>query len=137
VSAGGRRGRFRWTLLPLLRTCEYAALLWLAALAGPSALPAAFALLAAIVYRHYDLVYRMRLRGGRPAAWVNALSLGWEVRLLGAYVLLVFGALTEGYFAAAVVFGVAFAGESIAAWASEGRGRQPLEYDDEEEDEGL
>ena len=46
---GGRplRDRLRWTVPPALRVAEYAGLLWLAAIAGASAVPAAFALLLA------------------------------------------------------------------------------------------
>jgi Family of unknown function (DUF5941) len=125
-------GSLRWTQLPVLRACEYGALLWLAALAGPSALPAAFALLGVLAYRHYDLIYRMRLGGGMPPAWVNALSLGWEGRLLGAYVLLLAGAMTVGLFVGAGVLAVVFVGESAVA---AGRMRQPLDYEDEEDEE--
>jgi Family of unknown function (DUF5941) len=132
-SGGTQRSRLRWTQLPVLRACEYAALLWLAAIAGPSALPAVFALLAALAFRHYDLIYRMRLRGSAPPAWVNALSLGWEGRLLGAYVLLLVGAVPTGFFVAAGVLAVAFVGESVAGWAASAR-EQPLEYEDEEEE---
>jgi len=125
-------GRLRWTQLPVLRACEYGALLWLAAIAGSSALPAAFALLAVLAYRHYDLVYRMRLGGGVPPAWVNALSLGWEGRLLGAYVLLLAGAVTVGLYVAAGLLAVVLVGESAVA---AGRMRQPLDYEDEEGEE--
>jgi Family of unknown function (DUF5941) len=127
-------GRLRWTQLPILRACEYGALLWLAAIAGTSALPAAFALLAALAFRHYDLIYRMRLGGTVPPAWVNALALGWEGRLLGAYVLLLTGAVTVGFFVAAGVLAAVFVGESALGWVAAGRMRQPLDYEDEEEE---
>jgi hypothetical protein len=129
-------GGLRWALLPVLRLTEYATLLWLAALAGPSSYPAAFALLAALVFRHYDLVYRMRLRGIAPAPWVDALSLGWDGRLVGAYVLLVAGALPDGFYLAAAVLGGAFAGEAVSVWVGAGRrAQQPAELDDEEDEE--
>jgi hypothetical protein len=128
-------GRLRWTQLPVLRACEYGALLWLAALAGPSALPAAFALLAALAFRHYDLIYRVRLAGSAPPSWVSALSLGWEGRLLGAYVLLLTGAVTVGFFVAAGVLAAVFVGESAVSWLAAGRMEQPLDYEDEEDEE--
>jgi hypothetical protein len=132
ASRHARPSRLRWTQLAVLRAAEYGALLWLATLAGPSALPAVFALLAALAYRHYDLIYRMRLGGGAPPAWVNALSLGWEGRLVGAYVLLLAGAVTAGFFVAAGVLAAVFVGESAVA---AGRMRQPLDYEDEEDEE--
>ncbi len=62
------RDRMRWTVPPALRVIEYAGILWVAALAGPSSVPAAFALLAAITFRHYDIVYRIRQRSSDAAA---------------------------------------------------------------------
>jgi Family of unknown function (DUF5941) len=123
-------GRLRWALLPILRLTEYAAVLWLAALAGPSSYPAAFALLAAVAFRHYDLVYRMRLRGSAPAPWVNALSLGWDGRLIGAWLLLAAGALPAGFYVAAAVFGIAFVAEAVSDWVAAG---PPLAYEEDHE----
>ena len=40
-------------------------------MAGGDALPAAFALLRAITYHHYETVYGFRHRGVPPPAWVN------------------------------------------------------------------
>ena len=56
-ASSGRRGaeKIRWAQPPLVRATEYAALIWIAALEGPDAYPAAFALLAALTFRHYDL----------------------------------------------------------------------------------
>src|SRR5439155_4271497 len=56
----------RWTAPPLLRLVEYGGVIWFAALAGSSSLPASFALLAAVAFRHYDLVYRLRYHGVTP-----------------------------------------------------------------------
>ena len=61
------RDQTRWAEPALLRAIEYAGLIWIAALAGESRVPAAFALLAALAFRHYDLVYRLRQRGTAPA----------------------------------------------------------------------
>ena len=129
------RPRSRWAEPPLLRATEYTALIWIAALDGPDTYPAAFALLAALTFRHYDLVYRLRHRGVVPARWVSLLGGGWDGRLAVAAVLLVAGALPAGYFVAAAVLGVAFAGEAIYGWVGIGRVQRPLEYEDEE-DEG-
>ena len=136
ASSGARpRPKIRWAEPPLLRATGYVALTWIAALEGPDAYPAAFALLAALTFRHYDLVYRLRHRGVTPAPWLNALSGGWDGRVVVAFLLLVVGALPAGYFVAAAVLGVAFVGEAAYGWLAVGRVQRPLEYDDEE-DEG-
>jgi hypothetical protein len=120
VSLGGLAadrdtGPLAWTTTALVRAAEYGGLLWLAALAGPRALPAAFALLCALAYRHYDLVYRPRLVSRPPAAWVGTVAGGWEGRLLVALVLVLTGAATAGYWIAAALLAVLFVGESVAA----------------------
>jgi hypothetical protein len=136
ASAGARPvARFRWAEPPLLRATEYTALIWIAAVEGPDVYPAAFALIAALTFRHYDLVYRLRHRGVVPAPWVSALGGGWDGRLVVAFALLALGALPAGYFVAAAVLGAAFAGEAIYGWVGVGRVQRPLEYEDEE-DEG-
>jgi hypothetical protein len=136
ASSGARpRPKIRWAEPPLLRATEYVALTWVAALEGADAYPAAFALLAALTFRHYDLVYRLRHRGVMPAPWVNGLSGGWDGRLVVAFLLLVAGALPAGYFVAAAVLGTAFVAEAAYAWFAVGRVQRPLEYEDEE-DEG-
>jgi hypothetical protein len=136
ASSGARpRARVRWAEPPLLRATEYTALIWIAALEGSDAYPAAFALLAVLTFRHYDLVYRLRHRGVVPARWVSALGGGWDGRVAVAFLLLVAGALPAGYFVAAAALGAAFVGEAIYGWVGVGRVQRPLEYDDEE-DEG-
>jgi hypothetical protein len=136
ISSGSApRARIRWAEPPLMRATEYTALIWFAALEGADAYPAAFALLAVLAFRHYDLVYRLRHRGVVPARWVSALSGGWDLRLVAAYVALVAGALPEAYFVAAGVFGVAFVAEAAYGWLGVGWIERPLEYEDEE-DEG-
>jgi len=119
VSTGARtRVRVSWAEPPLLRATEYTALIWIAALEGADAYPAAFALLAALAFRHYDLVYRR----GRHA-WVNTLAAGWDVRLVVAFGLLVAGALPAGYYAAAAALGAAFVAEAVSSWAAAGDAR--------------
>jgi hypothetical protein len=140
LAAGASSGarplpRMSWSEPPLLRATEYTALIWIAGLEGPDAYPAAFALLAALTFRHYDLVYRLRHRGVVPARWVSALGGGWDGRLVVAVALLVLGALPAGYYVAAAVLGIAFAGEAAYGWLAVGRVQRPLEYEDEE-DEG-
>ena len=135
ASCGGRgRPKAVWGAVPIERLTEYLALIWIASLHGESAYPATYALLGALAFRHYDLVYRLRHRGVTPARWVSALSLGWDGRLVLAFVLLVAGALPGGFYVVAVVFGAAFVGEAVYGWVVVGRVEQPL-GDDEEDDE--
>jgi uncharacterized protein DUF5941 len=129
------REKIRWAEPPLMRAIEYSALIWIAAVSGADAYPAAFALLAALTFRHYDLVYRLRHRGVVPARWVSVLGLGWDGRLILAVVLLVAGALPAGYFVVAAILGVAFVAEAVYGWLAVGLVQRPLEYEDEE-DEG-
>ena len=131
-----RRPKIRWAQPPLVRATEYAALIWIAALEGPDAYPAAFALLAALTFRHYDLSYRLAPprhhagavgerplgRLGRPARRRLRPARGRRAarRLLRR----------------AAVLGAAFVGECAAAWLIHIRDPLPLgPGDDDEEDE--
>jgi uncharacterized protein DUF5941 len=131
--AQAHRGRLRWAVPPLLRLFEYAALLWIGALAGESSQPAAFALLAVLTFRHYDLVYRPRHQGVAPPQWVGDIAGGWDGRLLLGYILLVAGALPAGLFIAAGLFATVFVAESIAGWRRYEPADQHATYDDEED----
>jgi hypothetical protein len=134
-SATWPRESFVWAVPPLVRLGEYAGLLWIATIDGGGSHAAAFALLAALAYRHYDLVYGLRHRAELPPAWLNALAAGWDGRLVIAWVLLAAGALPAGYFVWAALIGVAAVAASVMAWRRFERGRRPAEYDDAE-DEG-
>lgn len=130
----------RWMVPPALRAIEFGGLLWIGAVAGPSSLPAVFALLCAIAYHHYDVVYGQRHRGIEPARWVQAVAGGWDGRLLAAAVLLLAGALPAGFFVAAAVLVVLFVGESVVEWRRVGPAPPPGDEDgafaDEEEEAG-
>jgi hypothetical protein len=123
----------RWAVPPTLRAIEYAGLLWIAAVEGSSSLPAAFALLCAITYHHYDVVYGMRHRGVALPERVRAAGGGWDGRLLVACVLLLAGALPAGFFVMAAAIAVLFGGETVVEWRHVGR-TQRLVYDTEEDE---
>jgi uncharacterized protein DUF5941 len=127
--------RMRWMVPPALRAAEYSALIWLAALAGAEHEGAAFALLGALAFRHYDLVYRLRHMAKVPPRWVNELSGGWDGRLIVMCALLLLGALPAAYYVGAAVLGVTFVAESAQAWTTFSRAQRPVMYEDEE-DEG-
>jgi phosphatidylglycerophosphate synthase len=133
--ASGRplHDRLRWAVPPALRVAEYGGLLWIAAVAGAEVVPAAFALLCAVTFRHYDIVYRLRHRGELPPRWLNRAAGGWDGRLLAGLALAAAGAVPAGFWIAAALLAVAFAGESAASWLSSGRSQQAPVYEDEEE----
>jgi phosphatidylglycerophosphate synthase len=133
-AAAGRplRDRMRWAVPPLLRVIEYGGIVWLGAVAG--AAPAAFALLCAITFRHYDVVYRLRHRMETPPAWLGRLAAGWDGRLLVVLLLGAIGAVPAGYYAAGALLGVAFAVEAVRYWTRWTRGPVTTDYEDEEED---
>ena len=135
ANARAEQGSFRWLVPPTIRLTEYAGLLWLGAQAGNSGVPAAFALICAVAFRHYDLVYRLRHRGVTPPRWVDLAGLGWEGRLAVGYVVLVAGFLPTAFFVLAAVLGVVFVAESVAGWTGTVRSQQTAVYE-EEEDEG-
>jgi hypothetical protein len=121
LAAGVSRGRphtgnMRWAVPPLLRMAEYAALLWLGALAGGSGPAAAFALIAVLAFHHYDLFYRPRFLGNWTPRRVGDLAGGWEGRIVVAYVLLVMDALPAGLFTGAAALALLFVVESVLAW---------------------
>jgi hypothetical protein len=130
---GADRARLRWALPPLLRLFEYAAIAWIAAAAGETAEPAAFALLCVLALRHYDLAYRVRHRGGAPPPSRGNLAAGWDGRLVLGYILLVAGALPAGFFVAAGLLATVFAAESVAGWRGYSPVGHPATYDDGED----
>jgi hypothetical protein len=125
--------RLRWVVPSALRVIEYGGLLWIATVAGDSSLPAAFALLCAITYHHYDVVYGFRHRGVPLPRWAQAAGGGWDGRLLLGLVALLVGALPAGFFVMAAWIAILFVGETIAEWRHIGRAERPV-YDDEEDD---
>jgi hypothetical protein len=135
-AAAGRpqTGRLIWAVPPLLRATEYGGLIWLGAVAGGSAPAGAFALLAAVAFRQYDLVYRLRHRATVPPAWVGAIGGGWEGRLAVAAVALVLGVLEPVLFVAAALLGAVFVAESVSGWLRHQGELRPTMDDDDEED---
>jgi len=125
---------FHWAVPPLVRLGEYAALAWLAATAD--AVPAAFALICALTFRHYDLVYRLRHRAEVPPRWLNLLAAGWDGRVIIAWVLLAVGALPEAMYVWAGLLGAVSVAETVAAWRRFERGRGTAGEFDEVEGEG-
>ncbi|WP_217552460.1 DUF5941 domain-containing protein [Streptomyces sp. GbtcB6] len=118
------KGALDWLVPPLFRAAEYGTVLILASKAGVNgALPAAFGLVAAVAYHHYDTVYRIRGDAEAPPAWLVRAIGGQEGRVLLVTVLA--AVLTAAQFKVALtVLAVAVAGlvlvESIRFWVSAG-----------------
>ncbi|MGW2570654.1 DUF5941 domain-containing protein [Streptomyces sp. NPDC001537] len=118
------KGALDWLIPPLFRAAEYGTVLILAAEADVNrALLAAFGLVAAVAYHHYDTVYRIRGNAGAPPAWLVRAIGGQEGRTLLVTVLA--AALTASQFKVALaVLAVAVAlvvlVESIHFWVSSG-----------------
>ncbi|MFD7222194.1 DUF5941 domain-containing protein [Streptomyces sp. NPDC059892] len=118
-------GALDWLIPPVFRAAEYTTVLVLAARAdAPGALPAAFGLVAAVAYHHYDTVYRIRGGAGAPPRrLVRALG-GHEGRTLlvilaAAFSTRAFDFPLELTVLAAAVALVALT-ESIRFWMSSG-----------------
>ncbi|MFF3580708.1 DUF5941 domain-containing protein [Streptomyces mirabilis] len=118
------KGPLDWLVPPFFRAAEYLTVLVLAAKADVNgALPAAFGLVAAVAYHHYDTVYRIRGNAGAPPHWLVRSIGGHEGRTLLVTVLAVL--LTAAQFKVALtVLAVAVAllvlVESIRFWVSSG-----------------
>ncbi len=126
--------RFAWALPGVVRIGEYGSLIWIGATVGESASAGAFALIATLALRHYDLVYRSRFQGRPPAAWLDVVAGGWEGRLVLVTALLAAGALPEALFVIAGVLGLVFVSECVVSWAR--HAAAPVSIYEDEEDEG-
>jgi hypothetical protein len=127
------RDRYRWLVPPMLRVVEFAAVAYLATRAGHP--DAGFAFLAAVCFRQYDLVYRLRHRGTEADRWVSWLGLGWGGRMLLVLVLFLADAIPEGLFVAAALLGALWIGDAVRAWTSARPARTPVPMTAEEEEE--
>lgn len=118
------KGALDWLVPPFFRAAEYGTVLALAAEAHVNgALPAAFGLVAAVAYHHYDTVYRIRGDAGAPPALLVRAIGGQEGRTLLVTVLAAL--LSADQFkvaltALAVLVAVVVLTESIRFWVSAG-----------------
>ncbi|AZS75240.1 transferase [Streptomyces lydicus] len=116
------KGALDWLVPPFFRAGEYVTILVLAARVDvPGALPAAFGLVAAVAYHHYDTVYRIRGGTGAPPRWLVRATGGHEGRILVITVLA--AALSPSGFtialtALAVALALLVLIESIRFWVS-------------------
>jgi hypothetical protein len=127
--------RMRWAVPPVLRALELAGLIWVAAVAGSADPPAVFALLCAIAYHHYDVVYGQRHRGVSPPRWAQLAGGGWDGRLLLACAALLAGAVPAAFYVAAAVLAVLFVGVTVVEWRRVGQAEAPDDTDDDDEED--
>lgn len=110
---------------PVFRAAEYCTVLILAARSDiDGALPAAFGLVSAVAYHHYDTVYRIRGGTGAPPQWLVRTIGGHEGRTLVVAVLAAALTGASGFTTALTVLAVAVTVivlvESIRFWVSSG-----------------
>jgi phosphatidylglycerophosphate synthase len=130
------KGALDWLVPPLFRAAEYGTVLVLAAKADVNgALPAAFGLVAAVAYHHYDTVYRIRGDAGAPPRWLVRVIGGHEGRTLLVTVLAALLAPTD-FKVALTVLAVAVALvvllESIRFWVTAHKTGAPAVHDEGE-----
>lgn len=118
------KGALDWLVPPFFRIAEYCTILILGVKADVAgALPAAFGLVAAVAYHHYDTVYRIKGGTGAPPNWLVRTLGGHEGRTLLVAVLAALSA-TIDFPLALTVLAVAVAlvagAESIRFWVSSG-----------------
>ncbi|MEV7970234.1 DUF5941 domain-containing protein [Sphaerisporangium sp. NPDC088356] len=113
-SSHAHDGRLDWLAPPILRLTEYG---FIACVGFAWDVPKVllFALLGAMLFHHYDVVYRCRQQV-YPPAWLASAGLGWEGRML----LIAMGALldivTPVFALLAIYLAALFCWESITCW---------------------
>lgn len=130
------KGALDWLVPPFLRAAEYGTILLLAAKADVNgALPAAFGLVSAVAYHHYDTVYRIRGNAGAPPHWLVRAIGGHEGRTLVVAVaaaLLTDTDFTVALTALAVAVALVVLVESIRYWVTAHKRGAPAVHDEGE-----
>ncbi len=130
------KGALDWLVPPFFRAAEYGTVLVLAAKADVNgALPAAFGLVAAVAYHHYDTVYRIRGNAGAPPHWLVRAIGGHEGRTLLVTVLAALLAATDfkvALTALAVAVALVVLVESIRFWVTAHKRGAPAVHDEGE-----
>ncbi|GGV34100.1 hypothetical protein GCM10010277_19080 [Streptomyces longisporoflavus] len=130
------KGALDWLVPPFFRAAEYGTILLLAAKADVNgALPAAFGLVSAVAYHHYDTVYRIRGGAGAPPHWLVRTIGGHEGRTLVvalAATLLTDTDFTVALTALAVAVALVVLVESIRFWVTAHKRGAPAVHDEGE-----
>ncbi|MBJ3807219.1 DUF5941 domain-containing protein [Streptomyces flavofungini] len=130
------KGALDWLVPPFFRVAEYGTVLVLAAKADVNgSLPAAFGLVAAVAYHHYDTVYRIKGGTGAPPRWLVRAIGGQEGRTL-AVALAAFALHDTDFTVALTALAVAVALvvliESIRFWVTAHMRGAPAVHDEGE-----
>lgn len=130
------KGALDWLVPPFYRAAEYGTVLVLAAKADVNgALPAAFGLVAAVAYHHYDTVYRIRGNAGAPPHWLVRAIGGHEGRTILVTVLAALLTATDfkvALTALAVAVALVVLVESIRFWVTAHKVGAPAVHDEGE-----
>ncbi|MFB7414908.1 DUF5941 domain-containing protein [Streptomyces sp. NPDC056121] len=130
------KGPLDWLVPPVFRAAEYGTILLIAAKADVNgALPAAFGLVAAVAYHHYDTVYRIRGGTGAPPHWLVRAIGGHEGRTLVVTViaaLLTDTDFTVALMVCAVAVALVVLVESIRYWVTAHKRGAPAVHDEGE-----
>ncbi|WP_062344745.1 DUF5941 domain-containing protein [Herbidospora yilanensis] len=107
-------GRLDWLVPPILRITEYG---FVASVGFAHGVPPViiFLLLGAILFHHYDLVYRVR-QHVYPPAWLAAAGFGWEGRMLVVAAGAWFDGVTAVFVLLALYLWGMFGWESVTCW---------------------
>ncbi|WP_327087414.1 DUF5941 domain-containing protein [Nonomuraea sp. NBC_01738] len=113
-SSSPHDGRLDWMAPPILRLIEYTfiAACGFAHQVHPVLI---FALLGAMAFHHYDLVYRLRQRV-YPPPWLTTFGLGWDGRMIAVSVFVILGPVATGYALLALYLWLLFGWESVTSW---------------------
>lgn len=134
--SGPLTGPLDWLVPPVFRAAEYGTVLLLAAEADVNgALPAAFGLVAAVAYHHYDTVYRIRGGTGAPPRWLVQAIGGHDGRTLLVTLAAALLAPTDFPLALtvlAVLVALVVLAESIRFWVASARRGAPAVHDEGE-----
>ncbi|QXE38887.1 CDP-alcohol phosphatidyltransferase family protein [Streptomyces sp. GMY02] len=119
-------GALDWLIPPVFRAAEYGTVLVLAARSEVNGtLPAAYMLVAAVAYHHYDTVYRIRGGSGAPPRWLVRSTGGHEGRTVAVTALAAVLVTRQSGFplaltALAAAVALVVLAESIRFWVSSG-----------------
>lgn len=108
--------RVQWLVPPLLRGGEHGIIAVLTLRADGTALWLAYALLAAIAFHQYDIVYRLRHQRKAPPTTLTLLGGGWEIRTIIVTIAAVVGVLAPALAILALWCGALFVSESMRSW---------------------
>ncbi|MFD1542193.1 DUF5941 domain-containing protein [Nonomuraea guangzhouensis] len=107
-------GRLDWLVPPVLRLIEYT---FIAAIGFAHDVPPVliFALLGALAFHHYDLIYRLRQRV-YPPPWLSTFGLGWDGRMIVVSLAALVGFVTGAFVLLALYLWALFGWESLTCW---------------------